>query len=183
VFRDIRSHGRLWPRRPAGLRENLLAIACRMASVVGGPAARTVIVALLAFILALRRRVDQARFLIVLTGGCGIANTALKHVVGRKRPNHIPLVSSGRSPSFPSGHASGSIALAGGIAAIGWKALGDSVARAGALAGLALSVVLIGASRVQLGKHHIGDVVGGYALGALWLAFTLRFLRRDRQGK
>jgi len=44
-----------------------------------------------------------------------------------------------------------------------------------------LSVLLVGISRVQLGKHHTSDVLGGYALGALWTALVLRYLRPEQR--
>jgi undecaprenyl-diphosphatase len=77
------------------------------------------------------------------------------------------------SASWPSGHASSSIAFYGALAAIASRRA-PAWARAGiwlALGGLA---ALVGASRVYLGVHYPSDVVAGWVLGGLWLLAVLR---------
>jgi undecaprenyl-diphosphatase len=39
-----------------------------------------------------------------------------------------------------------------------------------AMVGAAVAVLAIGFSRLALGVHYVSDVVGGYALGAAWVA-------------
>jgi len=52
--------------------------------------------------------------------------------------------------------------------------------------GAAMIALLVGASRIYLGAHWLSDVVGGYALGAAWLAAVVAHTlaatkpRRDR---
>lgn len=63
---------------------------------------------------------------------------------------------------FPSGHAQGSATL--------WGSLALSFRSAGFAVVAALLVALIGLSRVYLGAHYVGDVLGGWAAAALILA-------------
>ena len=84
---------------------------------------------------------------VVLTQG-------VKFSVQRERPEG----SSGHSYSFPSGHTSSAFATATVVwRHYGWKA------------GLPASFVgaWVGASRVQLGKHYLSDVVFGAAVGTV----------------
>ena len=92
----------------------------------------------------------------------GLVNTAIKPVVGRRRPDlaahpvhrllHHPVT----THSFPSGHSSSAGAFVTGLAL-------ECPPAGAALAPLALAV---GYSRVHVGVHYPGDVVAGLAVGA-----------------
>jgi membrane-associated phospholipid phosphatase len=86
-------------------------------------------------------------------------NTAIKRVVGRRRPQlpGLPaLTSTPTALSFPSAHASTSFAGARLYAKLGLPA--------GPLYALATGLAL---SRLYLGVHYPSDVLAGAALGAL----------------
>ncbi|MBN2158744.1 MAG: phosphatase PAP2 family protein [Spirochaetes bacterium] len=67
-----------------------------------------------------------------------------------------------RGPGFPSGHTQGSLAFWG---AITYMARNRTVTVASALL-----IILVPYSRIYLGVHYLGDVIGGYLFGLLCLA-------------
>ena len=95
-----------------------------------------------------------------------LVDYAVKPWVNRPRPDLAWVAHRPTSPSFPSGHATLSMAVYAGIA-LGLVAV---LRRRGALAlvvvalGLALPV-LIGFTRMYLGLHYMSDVVGGFCAG------------------
>ncbi len=116
-------------------------------------------------LLALRRgalRRAAVRGMASMAVSSGLVNTALKPMVGRRRPDlaahpvHRLLHEPVTTHSFPSGHASSAGAFVTAVAL-------ECPAAGAALAPLALAV---GYSRVHVGVHYPGDVVAGLALGA-----------------
>ena len=107
-----------------------------------------------------------------------------KYWVARARPDleaHLVVV---KTSSFPSGHANSSMIFYLTLALVltartRWHRL--------AVAGAVLLSILVGLSRVMLGVHWPSDVIGGWALGMLWVLMTLRlggrFVRADSRGR
>jgi len=94
-----------------------------------------------------------------------------KEVVGRARPAGA-LISLPGDPSFPSGHALASFLLYGSLAVLALLHVRGRRER-WLLAGSAVAiVVVVGLSRVVLGVHFAGDVLGSWLLGGAWLAVT-----------
>jgi undecaprenyl-diphosphatase len=110
--------------------------------------------------------------LAVAVAGAVALYDVVKPAVGRVRPPSRLWIGEYSGFSFPSGHATQSLAFYGMLAVV----LSSRRSPAGrvwpwlAAAGVA---VFVGASRVYLGAHWLTDVLAGYALAAAWLAVVV----------
>jgi undecaprenyl-diphosphatase len=120
--------------------------------------------------LAGRRR--DAAFVLVAAGGAMLVTNAMKFILARPRPAGGGLVSVS-SYSWPSGHASSSIAFYGALAILAAR---PGAARWAIWAAAALVTAAVGASRVYLGVHYPTDVLAGWTVGGLWLLVVRRAL-------
>jgi undecaprenyl-diphosphatase len=71
--------------------------------------------------------------------------------------------------SFPSGHAQAAI-VGYAVLLLVFLPILHGAWRRVAVAVAVLMVLAIGFSRIALGVHYVSDVVGGYVLGAAWVA-------------
>lgn len=94
-----------------------------------------------------------------------------KFVFGRARPEFLPGITVG-SPSFPSAHATVSVAVYGFLALVVAAAVPG---RATVLAVAGLWIGLIMVSRVLLSVHYLSDVVGGALVGSAWVLLCWRW--------
>lgn len=116
--------------------------------------------------LAFRRRLLDAIFLVGAVGGASIVTAALKRLVERSRPDVFPWLTPESGYSFPSGHATASMALALAVVALTWNRRGRW-----AIAVVAIgAAALVGASRVYLGVHYPSDVAAGWIVAAATVA-------------
>jgi YegS/Rv2252/BmrU family lipid kinase len=133
----------------------------------------TAYVLVAAGLLFARNHRRAAAWTVVVLLVTSLLTNALKVLVGRARPVWEDPVTTLRSMSFPSGHAS-SIAAAAGVTTVLTLMLVRRRGLRRAVIGLALVVaLLVGLDRVLLGVHNVSDVVAGYALGATVVLFTL----------
>ena len=115
-----------------------------------------------------------AAVLLVTLIGRGLV-TAQKYGIERLRPSdqaHLVVVS---TPSFPSGHAAGSMIVYLTMALV--FTVGTRWKWPAVTAALILTF-LIGLSRLMLGVHWPTDVVGGWAFGLLWVMVALPWAER-----
>jgi undecaprenyl-diphosphatase len=135
-----------------------------------------VVIPLLLVVGLVARRLQRSwapmAFLVIAAGGATLLSTSIKLMVARPRPDTGALVRA-LGYGFPSGHSTTAMAawLSGAIVL---SSLTPRVARRIGIWSVAvLVVVLVGVSRVYLGVHAPTDVLGGWTLGALWVAVVL----------
>lgn len=75
--------------------------------------------------------------------------------------------------SFPSGHATISVALYGFIAYFIFRSVKNKLIKELAITICSLLIILIGFSRIYLGVHFFSDIYIGYLVGFFWLSFGL----------
>lgn len=134
-----------------------------------------VIVPGIAMLLLMWRRTAEAGCLLVSAVGAALLGHLIKTAIARPRPvaalADIYLQHS--TMSFPSGHVLGYVASYGFLLYVVFVTFPHSWARRALLALLGILVGLVGVSRVYLGAHWASDVIGGYALGLVWLGMMV----------
>lgn len=125
-------------------------------------------------LLLYRRQIKEVIFLNVSLFSSWILMSYLKELFERSRPEgNVLTIATGYS--FPSGHASVSIAFYGFLAYVLMQAAGRWNRRGAIfLGGL---VVIIGISRIYLNVHYFSDVLGGFILGGLCLYGSIKAFR------
>jgi len=114
-----------------------------------------------------------AVLVLVTLVGAVVLDVGLKDLFARARPQsffdyyHTP-----KSYSFPSGHALFAVCFFGGLAALVSHRLWNRIARILVWAIALVLILLIGISRVYLGVHYPTDVIGGFAVGTVWVVFV-----------
>ena len=141
--------------------------------------ARTITIVSIAFAFVLwrhRRFAYKAGFAVALFGSLA-ASYALKLVIERPRPPHPLAAITEPGYSFPSMHATVSMAAYGFVVFAIWTIMRPRSHRAPAALVLAALILMIGFSRVYLGVHYTSDVLGGYLVGAVFLFLGIRVTR------
>jgi len=107
----------------------------------------------------------------------------LKGLFDRERPS-VPLLFQAKGLSFPSGHALMSITFYGLIICMIFKTLKNPAIKWTLISLLIILILIVGSSRVYLRVHYATDVIAGYCIGFLWLAFTMWLLNKiEKQSK
>jgi undecaprenyl-diphosphatase len=125
--------------------------------------------------LSLRR--EAVLFAMTIAGGW-IANSALKGLVGRERPQIVPHLMEAGGESFPSGH-SFNAAVVYIAMALAFASLSARHSVRYTLIGAAMVIsAMIAWSRVLLGVHFPSDVTAGWLGGAGWAFLAAALLYR-----
>jgi membrane-associated phospholipid phosphatase len=157
-------------------RTHALTSVARLLSTLGSQAVLIPLTAIAAVALLGRRRWVLAGLVVAAWAGAIGMYSLTKHFVHRMRPpTDIWLTDVGRTSSFPSGHATQSLAtflalvLVGAVIIPGTRWPGRAIA-------LALAIG-VGWSRVYLGVHWATDVGAGWLIAAAWLTIVVWLAR------
>jgi undecaprenyl-diphosphatase len=156
--------------------------ACRiLTDWVWDPNTMRILCGVTAVALAWRFRARWTAVWLVVTVALGTAlQQSVKAAVGRARPVWPDPVDSAHYAAFPSGHAMSAVVVCGlllwllrrhGVGAALWRT---------AVTVAAVSVVGVGLTRIWLGVHWPTDVLGGWLLGATWVALAVAVHQRLR---
>jgi membrane protein DedA with SNARE-associated domain/membrane-associated phospholipid phosphatase len=85
--------------------------------------------------------------------------------------------------SFPSGHALSAFVLFGLLAYFFLLPQGTFFFRTGMVTTALISALMVGFGRLYLGTNYFSDVMGGFAIGILWLAVCISASELYRRGK
>jgi undecaprenyl-diphosphatase len=103
-------------------------------------------------------------------GGAIVLNNGLKTLFARVRPqpfyDYYPAPD---SYSFPSGHALFATCFFGGIAVLMAHRLESRTGQVLVWLVALVLIFLISVSRIYLGVHYPTDVIGGFAVGVIWV--------------
>ncbi|OGG62717.1 hypothetical protein A3I46_01125 [Candidatus Kaiserbacteria bacterium RIFCSPLOWO2_02_FULL_54_13] len=114
-----------------------------------------------------------------LVSAIGI-NFIMKELVERVRPESFAPSALESAFSFPSGHATFSVALYGFVTYLLCKRYPEN---ATVLISTAIMIILVvGFSRLYLGMHFLSDVLAGYLLGGLCLLFGIWMTKKFGNG-
>jgi membrane-associated phospholipid phosphatase len=121
------------------------------------------------FYVLRRRRWQPLALLAAAVAGAVSLYDIVKPLTGRLRPPSAIWIGHYSGAAFPSGHAAQSVAFYAMLAIV--LGAGRSPRAKTVLWSVAALVALaVGGSRIYLGAHWLTDVLGGYALGASWVA-------------
>lgn len=141
----------------------------RAATELGGTWTVALLAVLVGLVEVLARRPHLAAAAAATIGLAAIANSTLKLVVARPRPELLPPVVVEPGYSFPSGHTLSAAVAYGVIAVLVARSTLPPVVRAVAIGVLGAVVVAVGLSRIYLGVHYPTDVIGGWLTGLAWV--------------
>ncbi len=147
-----------------------------LTNLAGGLVTTVVIAALIVYALTKRRFLDGA-FLLLAASSAQVVNTCLKLLFARARPDSADFLVQAGGFAFPSGHAMKAVVAYGltALMLLRWRVVRSVPAATAAVALVSLGA---GVSRVYLGVHWPTDVLGGWIVGAVWLALCWRVFRR-----
>jgi len=139
-----------------------------------GTSYMVIVVASFLLLTYLKRWRELGALTICVAGGA-VLSFLLKILFHRTRPDLFQVVKE-TSYSFPSGHALATMCFYGMVAFLIMRKTSSWRGRLTVMTLTVILSVLIGISRIYLGVHYPTDVIAGYAVGSMWLAFCISLL-------
>ena len=139
---------------------------------LGGVIVVSVVAIILVLLFLAKRNYIRALLISVGIGGEAAMNLLLKSIFERARPDLWDWIVTETHTSFPSGHATASMALALCIVYLLW----NTKWRKATIIAASVYLLLIGFSRLYLGVHFPTDILGGWLLGIGWMALVITFV-------
>ena len=129
---------------------------------IGGPIGVSIVCLTVLLVPKFRQKVGIPASLSVICAF--ILNIILKRCFARERPNILQLVSE-KSYSFPSGHAMVNKALYAILIIYAYKLIENRKIKWTLISIMSILILAIGFTRIYLGVHYAGDILGGWLLG------------------
>lgn len=133
----------------------------------------TLITLTIGFILLLKNKINSKSIAINLIL-VFILNRILKFIIARPRPEVLRIVQE-NGYSFPSGHSMVATGFYGFLIYLVYKNIKNKKIKYPLIAILSILILLIGISRIYLGAHYATDVIGGWIIGIIYLAFFIKY--------
>lgn len=158
----------------ASHRSDAMTSAMEWATRLGDPEVLWTLLTIVALAWLVRtRRWGVALFLLIALAGAVVGTDVIKQLVERPRPPARLAAAGTDGFAFPSGHTVMATVAFGALAYIHGSVVRAWTFRVTVWAVAMLGMVLVGFSRAYLGVHWLSDVLGGFALGAAWLAIVI----------
>ena len=154
-------------------------VVSRSADTLGIVAAALVVV----IVLWTRDRRDLAAMLVTALALELSVFLTVNAIVGRERPDVVPLGSTPTTGSFPSGHTAATVVLYGAIALAVSSTARTYAWRVASWLAAVVMALAVGFSRVYRGFHYPTDVVFGLVLGCAALAVAVLAVRAWRAAR
>lgn len=134
----------------------------------------TLIVFAVAFILLIRNKTTSKLIAINLIL-VFLLNRILKLIFARPRPEVLKIIQE-TGYSFPSGHSMVATGFYGFLIYLIYKNIKNNELKYPLIILLAILILGIGISRIYLGAHYATDVIGGWIIGIIYLAFFIKYV-------
>lgn len=139
----------------------------------------TIVTLLLLASSLVKKRYKLVTFITIVMGGMIICNLLLKALFERPRPDLWEWLIQETSYSFPSGHATASMALGIVLLVYFWH----TKWRIFVCVMASLCVLTVSFSRLYLGVHYPSDIIGGWLLSLSIASFTAVGIDRFTQAR